>query len=205
MTNRFCVILLLLLFWLLLSIHSHLCVSITTDYIVLTISCFGALKCLSCNFHRIKTNFIKTQACTFVKIKLKPEPISRLLRTTWSQPEDVRRFPYMLQITWNTFHFKVYMKWNFIGLFESAFKDKTIAVYRLWISGLDPKLWRSEVVKIVNFRVKKWQEIGHKINKNWSNLWRHNVYMSNRWLFKWLYPTCHVSESNEILYTYGAI
>ena len=75
---------------------------------------------------------------------------------------------------------------NFIGPFESAFKDKTIAVYRLLISGLDPELWRSEVVKIVNFRVKKWQEIGHKINKNWSNLWRHNVYMSNRWLFKWL-------------------
>ena len=29
---------------------------------------------------------------------------------------------------------------DFIGPFESAFKDKTIAVYRLLISGLDPKL-----------------------------------------------------------------
>ena len=51
------------------------------------------------------------------------------------------------------------MKWNFdndfIGPFKSALKGKTIAVYRLLISGLDPKLWRSEVVKIVNFRVKK--------------------------------------------------
>ena len=59
-------------------------------------------------------------------------------------------------------HVRIFLKciWNeifdndFIGHFESAFKDKTIAVYRLWISGLDPKLWRSEVVKIVNFRVK---------------------------------------------------
>ena len=75
---------------------------------------------------------------------------------------------------------------DFIGPFKSAFEDKTAAVYRLLIPGLDPKLWTSEVVKIVNFRVKKWQEIGHKINKNWSNLWRHNVYISSRWLFKWL-------------------
>ena len=88
----------------------------------------------------------------------------------------------------------IYLKciWNeifdndFIGPFKSAFRDKTIAVYRLLISGLDPKLWRSEVVRIMNFRIKKWREIGHKINKNWSNLWRHNVYMSNRWQFKWL-------------------
>ena len=59
-------------------------------------------------------------------------------------------------------HFSASLKciWNeifdndFIGPFESAFKDKTIAVYRLLISGLDPKSWTSEVVKIVNFRVK---------------------------------------------------
>ena len=35
------------------------------------------------------------------------------------------------------------------------FKDKTIAVYRLLISGLDRKLWRSEVVKIVYKHGKK--------------------------------------------------
>ena len=29
---------------------------------------------------------------------------------------------------------------DFIGPFESAFKDKMIAVYHLLISGLDPKL-----------------------------------------------------------------
>ena len=29
---------------------------------------------------------------------------------------------------------------DFIGPFESAVKDKTIVIYRLWISGLDPKL-----------------------------------------------------------------
>ena len=87
---------------------------------------------------------------------------------------------------------------DFIGPFESAFEDKTIAIYRLLISGLDSKLWRSEVVKIVNLRVKKWQEIGHKINKNWSNLWRHNVYISNRWLFKWLYTSSLVTYQNRI-------
>ena len=58
------------------------------------------------------------------------------------------------------------MKWNFrqffIGPFESAFKDKTIAIYCLWISGLDPKLWRSEVVKIVNFRVKNGKKLDTK-------------------------------------------
>ena len=42
----------------------------------------------------------------------------------------------------------------------------TITVYHLLISRLDPKLGRSEVVKIVSFRVKKCQERGHKINKN---------------------------------------
>ena len=60
--------------------------------------------------------------------------------------------------------------YDFIGPFESAFEDKTMAVYHLLISGLYPKLWRSEVVKIVNLRVQQWQEIEHKINKNWSNL-----------------------------------
>ena len=73
--------------------------------------------------------------------------------------------------------------YDFIGPFESAFEDKTITVYRLWISGLDPKLWRSEVVKIVNFRVKNWQEIRHKINKNWSNLWRHNRVFPRPWWY----------------------
>ena len=43
--------------------------------------------------------------------------------------------------------------YDFIDPFESAFEDKTIAVYHLLISGLYPKLWRSEVVKIVNLRV----------------------------------------------------
>ena len=50
----------------------------------------------------------------------------------------------------------------FIGPFKSAFEDKTIAVYRLLISGLDPKLWRSEVVKIMNFRVKNGKKSGTK-------------------------------------------
>ena len=51
---------------------------------------------------------------------------------------------------------------DFIGPFESAFEDKTIAVNRLLISGLDPKLWRSEVVKTVNFRVKNGKKSGTK-------------------------------------------
>ena len=111
-----------------------------------------------------------------------------------SQIGSAERCPITIKdvLFWNRNIFCLKCIWNeifdndFIGPFESSFKDKTIAVYRLLISGLDRKLWRSEVVKIVNFRVQKWQEIGHKINKNWSNLWRHNVYMSNRWLFKWL-------------------
>ena len=37
---------------------------------------------------------------------------------------------------------------NFIVLLESALKDKINAVYRLLITCLDPKLWRSEVLKI---------------------------------------------------------
>ena len=41
-------------------------------------------------------------------------------------------------------------------------KDKTITIYCLWISGLDPKLWRSEVVKIVNFRVKNDKKLDTK-------------------------------------------
>ena len=56
----------------------------------------------------------------------------------------------MLKCIWNEIFDN-----DFIGPFESAFEDKTIAIYRLLISGLDPKLWRSEVVKIVNLRVKK--------------------------------------------------
>ena len=51
---------------------------------------------------------------------------------------------------------------DFIGPFESAFEDNTITVYRLLISGLDPKLWRSEVVKIVNFREKNGKKSGTK-------------------------------------------
>ena len=50
---------------------------------------------------------------------------------------------------------------DFIGPFESALKDRTIGVYRLLISGLDTKLWTYEVVKIVNFRVKK-------MARNWA-------------------------------------
>ena len=42
------------------------------------------------------------------------------------------------------------------------FKDKMIAVYRLLISGPDPKLLRSEAVKIVNFRVKYGKKSGTK-------------------------------------------
>ena len=96
LTNRLCNIIIIIILGIIINSFSFVCT--TTDYIVLTVSCFGALKCLSCNFHdRIKTSFIKTQACTFVKIKHEPEPFSRLLRTTWSQPEDVRRFPYMLR------------------------------------------------------------------------------------------------------------
>ena len=37
---------------------------------------------------------------------------------------------------------------NFIVLLESALKDKINAVYRLLITFLDPKLWRSEILKI---------------------------------------------------------
>ena len=51
---------------------------------------------------------------------------------------------------------------DFIGPFESAFEDKTIAVYRLLISGLHPKLWKSEAVKIVNLRVKNGKKSGTK-------------------------------------------
>ena len=48
---------------------------------------------------------------------------------------------------------------NFIVLLESALKDKINAVYHLLITCLDPKLWRSEVLKI------KWKN-GKKSSKN---------------------------------------
>ena len=48
---------------------------------------------------------------------------------------------------------------NFIVLLESALKDKINAVYRLLITCLDPKLWRSEILKI------KWEN-GNKSSKN---------------------------------------
>ena len=48
---------------------------------------------------------------------------------------------------------------NFIVPLESALKDKINAVHRLLITCLDPKLWRSEVLKI------KWKN-GKKSSKN---------------------------------------
>ena len=48
---------------------------------------------------------------------------------------------------------------NFIVLLESVLKDKINAVYRLLITFLDPKLWRSEVLKI------RWKN-GKKSSKN---------------------------------------
>ena len=48
---------------------------------------------------------------------------------------------------------------NFIVLLESTLKDKINAAYRLLITCLDPKLWRSEVLEI------KWKN-GKKSSKN---------------------------------------
>ena len=48
---------------------------------------------------------------------------------------------------------------NFILVLESALKDKINSVYCLLITCLDPKLWRSEVIKI------KWKT-GKKLSKD---------------------------------------
>ena len=69
----------------------------------------------------------------------------------------------LCQEFWCTFYLKCI--WNeifdnnFIALPESALKDKINAVYRLLITCLDPRLWRSEVLK-------KKRKNGNKSSKN---------------------------------------
>ena len=73
-----------------------------------------------------------------------------MVKGTQSQEDFEYKIPHaVLKCIWNEI-----FENDFIRPFESAFEDKTIAIYRLLISGLDPKLWRSEAVKTVNLRVK---------------------------------------------------